>query len=144
MKTLASTFLLTVLLSFSQSAFSQDNSLKTEVDPRKAEVLTFMEEVLDLDERTQKMVAAMVDVYIQSIVRTARQMPLNDRSRQVYLEIKRNHLQLLGNYLTEEQLDIYQKAVLQDADGTVKCAYCDSPKKKEREHCMFCGHLFSN
>ena len=137
-------FAIALLAVTAQSVQAQDDAIRKDVEERKTFVVGYLEETVEMDENTRRMASAMIDVYIQSIVRTSKQMPLNDRTKQVYVEIKKNHLQLLGGFLTEDQLETYQLALMQDKEGSAVCIYCDFPRKKDFERCMFCGNIFGD
>lgn len=143
MKILLTTLICLIALA---SVRAQVDSVKMETEKRKAYAMEYLDELFDLDSRTERLVGAMVELYVQSVIRTAEHYPVNDRTKSTYDKLRENNFQLISSYLTEEQMKTYREALNEapeeDAGGAETCIYCDFPRKAGRDHCVFCGWGF--
>ena len=130
---------ITALLALTLNA--QDNPiLKDEIELRKELIINHLNGTIDIDDKSQKSVALMIDIFIQTLTKVGQNTVDANHLKSVYIEVVKNHILLLGNYLSEEDLNKYLSDIRPEESTSELCIVCQSSLKTDHDYCVFCGH----
>ena len=118
---------------------AQETSLREQVDERRNVIMDHMIEALELEDMHAKMISSIVDVYLQGLLKVHVKMPNPETRASVVTSLAENHIMLLGNHLSPEEIQSYLDAVAGLPESQATCSSCLQLKTTTLKFCGFCG-----